>query len=110
MDQATAIEVARYLGERVEEAGVHVAKLILFGSHGRGTAGEESDVDVVVISEDFQGKDLFERVKITGPANAKTIRHFKAPVDVIAMTPEELESPDSLVAQVAREGMALSPA
>ena len=110
MDQAAAIDVARFLGKRMEEAGIRVSKLVLFGSHGRGDASEESDVDVVVISEDFRGKDLFDRARLTGRASADTIHHFVAPVDVIAMTPEEFDNPDSLVAQVARTGMALTPA
>lgn len=40
----------------LEKEGIPVAKILLYGSHVRGTAREDSDIDVCVISKAF-GKD-----------------------------------------------------
>jgi len=43
----------------LEKEGVPVYKLLLYGSHARGTARKDSDIDVCVISKIF-GKDRIE--------------------------------------------------
>lgn len=109
MDQSTAIEAVRFLGERLSQEAVRISQLILFGSHARGAANEESDVDVLVVSEDFRDKDIFERARLIGVAERATIRRFQVPLDIILMTPEEFNSGVSLLAQAARTGMPLIP-
>ncbi|MGD0999633.1 MAG: nucleotidyltransferase domain-containing protein [Candidatus Brocadiia bacterium] len=107
MDQNAAIEAVRFFGERLTQQAVRISQLILFGSHARGAASEESDVDVLVVSDDFRDKDIFERARlIAGPERA-TIRRYQVPLDVILMTPEEFNSGASLLAQAARTGMVL---
>ena len=43
----------------IEENGIRVNKIILYGSHASGKFHKDSDIDVAVISPDF-GKDRFE--------------------------------------------------
>lgn len=43
----------------IEENGIHVAKLIVYGSYATGNFHKYSDIDVAVISSDF-GKDRFQ--------------------------------------------------
>jgi predicted nucleotidyltransferase len=107
MDQSTAIEAVRFFGERLSQEAVRVSQLILFGSYAHGAANEESDVDVLVVSEDFREKDIFERARLIGGPERATIRRFQVPLDVILMTPEEFSSGASLLAQAARTGMVL---
>lgn len=102
MDQSAALEAVRFLGERLRRNAVQVSRLVLFGSHATGQASEESDLDVLIVSEDFQDKNIFERSRLVGECERETIRRFQVPLDVIMMTPEEFESEDSLMAQVAR--------
>ncbi len=99
MDQSTALEAVRYLGQRLREAGVQVSRLILFGSHATAGASDDSDLDVLIVSESFRGKNIFDRSRIVGAAERKTIRQFQTPIDVIMMTPEEFNSKDSLLAE-----------
>jgi predicted nucleotidyltransferase len=40
-------------------AGIDVKRIILYGSHARGTPREDSDIDVAVVSEEF-GEDRVE--------------------------------------------------
>lgn len=51
--------------ESLQKSGLEIEKMILFGSHAKGTQHEWSDIDVAVVSPKF-GKDrLAERVQLT---------------------------------------------
>jgi predicted nucleotidyltransferase len=86
------------------EKGLKVSSMVLFGSHAKGCATDESDVDVIIISEDFEGKDVFERVRLVKDATIRTIREFSILLDIVGLTPQEFASEKSLVAEYAREG------
>jgi predicted nucleotidyltransferase len=60
-------------------------KIILFGSAARGTMGPDSDVDLLVIKS---GK--FNRTRVLD-ASYRALWGVNAPVDVIVVTPEEVE-------------------
>ncbi len=49
-----------FLERCLREGGVTPLKIILFGSQAKGKATKESDIDVVIISEDFRNKDILE--------------------------------------------------
>jgi uncharacterized protein len=104
MAEVAIAEVVDYLKRRLGEDGVHVERLVLFGSRARGRADDESDIDLAVVASDFRGKDIFERVELTRVAEMDTVFRFHVPLDLILMTPEEFESRTSPVAAVAREG------
>lgn len=104
MAKSKVIKVVDFFAKRLKESGIHLKKVVLFGSHARGKADEESDIDIVIISEDFRRKDIFDRVKLTKEAEVTTIKKFMIPLDVITMTPEEFESETSLIADYAKKG------
>jgi len=109
MARKTVLSVVRFLEKCLVDIGLNVDKIIVFGSQVKGTAREDSDIDIVIVSEDFRGKDIFERAKLTGKPEVLTIREFMVPLDIITMTPEELESGTSIVASYAREGKVFLP-
>jgi len=45
----------------LNKAGIPVSKAYLFGSYARGTADENSDIDICIVS-DALGKDYFEEM------------------------------------------------
>jgi predicted nucleotidyltransferase len=45
------------------EEGIHARRAVLFGSHARGTATEDSDIDLVVIAPEFDVVRDFSLVK-----------------------------------------------
>ena len=90
----------------LEARGIRPQKVILYGSYATGTSTKASDLDVVVISDDFATKSYWERIDILADA----IYEMFAPVEAVAMTPEEWERGDSFVATVARQGEVLYPA
>ena len=45
--------IARYCAQ-LEAMGIRVERAILFGSHARGEAKDGSDIDVLIVSSDFE--------------------------------------------------------
>ena len=83
------------------EGGVTPTKIVLFGSQAKGKATKESDIDVVIISEDFRNKDILERAAMTKDAEIRTLRKFMIPLDIVTLTPEENNT--SLLTAYAKE-------
>ena len=77
--------------------------VILFGSRASGTSTADSDIDVVVISEFFSGKNCWERFDISTEA----IFAVYAPIEAVALTPEEWRSGDAMIVDLARDGEVL---
>jgi predicted nucleotidyltransferase len=100
VDKSTVLRIIADYAKALEAEGVKPQKIILFGSHSTGTAREDSDIDLVVISEDFTGKDYWERIAILSNA---IFTVFK-PIEAIAMTPQEWERGDSPIVDFARNG------
>ena len=96
-----------FLGRCLQQEGLHIDKIVLFGSHARGVATKESDIDIVIVSKNFRNKDIFERVNLTMEAEVATIKKFMIPFDIITMTPEEFESKTSLISDYAKSGKVL---
>lgn len=86
-------EVVEYFAEQLEADGVKVSKIVVFGSHSKGAAGRDSDIDLIVVSETFRRKNLFKRAKLIGNAYEETMSRFMIPMDIILETPEEF-NPD----------------
>ncbi|OHB66904.1 MAG: nucleotidyltransferase [Planctomycetes bacterium RBG_13_62_9] len=100
MDKEAVLRIISEFGKALEAEKVRPQKIILFGSYSTGTQREGSDIDLVVISEDFAGKDYWERIDVLATAIVKVFE----PIEAIAMTPQEWESGDSLIADYARNG------
>jgi len=97
-------EVIDFLKERLLHSGLNISKIILFGSQASGTATAESDIDVIILSEDFRGKNIFERAEMTKHAEIETVKKFVVPLDIITLTPEEYEKQGTTAPSSAREG------
>lgn len=73
--------MARTIVERFEPE-----RIILFGSHARGTAGPDSDVDLLVVMP-VQGSKRDQAVKIRSALIGTPVDRF--PMDLIVTTPED---------------------
>jgi uncharacterized protein len=100
MDKGTVVETLEKFRDSLEQRGISIAGVILFGSHARGTSREESDIDVVILSSAFSGKSLWDRIDMLTPA----LCEFAEPIEAIALTPEEWEREESLIIAYAKEG------
>jgi uncharacterized protein len=103
MGQESTIETVRQFKKELESFNIEVEKLILFGSHAAGTADEDSDIDLVVISPSFANKSYWERIDVLSEA----IYNVFAPIEATAFTPEEWRSGKSLIVDYAKNGLAI---
>jgi uncharacterized protein len=91
MAQNRATKVVQFLCNCLKEKGLTINKVILFGSQAKGFSTAESDIDIVIVSEEFRNKNIFKRAELTKDAEIRTIRKFMVPLDIITITPEEYE-------------------
>ena len=59
MAKKSLIKIIKRFASALIKEGITVDKIILYGSHARGRARPDSDIDVAVVSRDF-GKDRTE--------------------------------------------------
>ena len=83
----TIIKTLKEFKSALKTSGIKVERLILFGSHATGKAGEDNDIDLVVISDDFRDMDLWERLCLLGRARMG----IKRPMEILGFTEEEFE-------------------
>jgi predicted nucleotidyltransferase len=110
MVDANVIEAVNYFAENIRKKGVRISRIIVFGSSSTGWRSPDSDIDIAVISDDFAGKDLFDRTLLTKDAELNTIRKFKVPLDVITLSSEEFSEEDSILSKNIKKGVTISAA
>lgn len=74
-------------------------RIVLFGSHARGTAGSDSDVDLLVIM-DVPGSRRETRVKIR-----MEIGDVRLPKDIIVATPDEVRTYGDMIGTILRPAL-----
>jgi len=103
MGQDTVLETVKKFKKALQSLNIQVDQLIMFGSHAEGTAREDSDIDLVVISSSFSDKGYWERINILTDA----IYQVFAPIEASAFTPDEWNSKKSLISDYAKNGIVL---
>jgi predicted nucleotidyltransferase len=74
-------------------------KIILFGSHARGEAGPESDIDLLVVLPAVANK------REAAVAIRRLLTDLPAPKDIVVTTPEEIARRGELVGTVLRPAL-----
>ncbi|MEM1643192.1 MAG: nucleotidyltransferase domain-containing protein [Desulfurococcaceae archaeon] len=81
-------EIRREVIEALKKLAKEInATIYLFGSYARGDHTIESDVDIVIVCECFEGMKYMDRVEFI---RAKLPRNIG--FDIIVLTPEELSN------------------
>ncbi len=79
----TGMKEIRALGRRIARE-FHPEQVILFGSHARGTAHGDSDIDVLVVTR-FEGSGFRHALAILNRLDSRL------PLDLMAYRPEDVE-------------------
>jgi predicted nucleotidyltransferase len=94
-------------GEALAEAAGSSAKVILFGSHARGEAQVDSDVDFLVIEPALEDR-FGETVRL-----GKLVGELGVPADVIvideALAARRAKVPGTMVYHAMRDGRVITP-
>ena len=100
MDKKQVLKITSDFRKSLIKHGLSVDNIVLYGSYFDGRYHEGSDIDLVVISQDFQGKGLLERIDMMLDALCEVFK----PIEAYPMTPEEYENGDSMIALFAKDG------
>ncbi len=93
MEYNRLIEIANTLKDLLENSGVPVENLAIFGSVMKGSDNSESDLDMIAISNAFENKSIFQRADMLYKPETELIKKIKMPVDILSYTKAEyLES------------------
>ncbi len=79
-------QIVQRFREQLEKMGIHAEKVMLYGSQATGTAREGSDIDLIVISGDWESYNQRERLEILGIAAARILESVQAQ----GFTPSEI--------------------
>jgi len=101
--EARQEEIQRMVKRIVER--FHPERVILFGSHARGEAGPDSDVDLLVVMH-VQGSKRAAQLDVR-----RSLHDVRVPKDVVVSTPEEFAWRKDVIGTIERpadrEGMVL---
>jgi len=79
-----AIKILKEFKEKIKKR-VKLQSLILFGSRARGDAKQGADIDIIIVSEDFNGQKSYKR-----SVNFYLDWNYDYDTDIICLTPEEV--------------------
>ena len=84
----------------IKQHKIEIEKIYLFGSYARGTATDESDIDIAIISNDFEGDRFLDRRKIV-PLR----RNIDRRIEPIPFRTEDFTKSDPLALEIMTNGI-----
>jgi len=84
---------------------IAIAKVVIFGSYARAAATKDSDVDVAIISPDFDGKDIFLRAEMLKGLKWVLADKIDLPFDIISISSREWDEETSFMVDAIKSGI-----
>ncbi len=81
-------QVVKRYRTQLQKMGIRPTRVLLYGSQAAGTAHEGSDIDLIVISGDWEKYNYRQRLELLGIAAARILE----PVQAQGFTPSEIKS------------------
>lgn len=94
MAKISSKKIKDLLKKYLKEAGVNYQQIILFGSFAKRNK-KFNDIDIVIISSDFEGRTLWERAELIGDIHWKLVNFLKTPLDILTFSLKEWEEENS---------------
>lgn len=83
------VGVEQVLHELSLERAIPVESVRFFGSRALSTEQDESDVDILLVSSELEGKDIFQRAGMTKGIHRVLVKRFKVPFDIVFCSANE---------------------
>ena len=100
MDKKSVLRIIEHFKNVIERKKIKINKIILFGSYAKGKFKEGSDIDIIVISDDFASMSYWERINFLSEA----IYEIFEPIEAFSFTSTEWGKNDTFLTDYAREG------
>ena len=96
-------EIIKQYKDTLLECGIKVERIILYGSFAQGDLRENSDIDLVVVSDNFQKMNLREGLEVLGIGAAKIMK----PIEAKGYTAKEIKSAPkiSFLSEILKSGI-----
>lgn len=82
--------LARQVADSYRAHGIDVQAIYLFGSHARGEARRDSDIDLLIVTKSLRGRTLWGWSGLAAGA----LRNIQEPIQIHPITPEDFARPD----------------
>lgn len=79
-------QIVKEYNETLRKLGIKIDCVILYGSFAKKKQREDSDIDLIIVSEDFKKMNLGERQEVLGIAAVRIMK----PIEARGYTPDEL--------------------
>ena len=79
--------IIRRFRAELEKMGIHIERVMLYGSQASESAQDGSDIDLIIISPDFAPFNQRERLEMLGVASERILESVQAN----GFTPQEIE-------------------
>lgn len=92
MSETTIAEIADNINRFARERNVSITRIVLFGSEASGNTKVDSDIDLILISKDFDKKTYSDRIKKLLGLNRSLVKLTDRPFDLIYYSETEWEN------------------
>lgn len=100
MDKSTVIDIVDRFRIALENDNIKINKIILYGSFANNNNNKDSDIDLIIISDDFAAFDYWERINLISNAIYKIFE----PIEAVSFTSDEWENSNSFLVDYAIDG------
>lgn len=90
--------------DMVSSVGIRLERVILFGSYAKGNANKWSDIDIALVSKDFQGIGFYDRQKVN-PYILKTDTR----IEPHPYRTDEFTKDNPFIEKILNEGIEITP-
>lgn len=97
--KSSAVNLIKKYIVRLKENNISVEKVLFFGSYIKGTSGEDSDIDIAVISSAFKGDRYADR-RLIVPLR----RGIDSRIEPIPFTPDDYAKGGVLIDEIKSTG------
>lgn len=101
-------EVVELIKDFLKDHHITVDKIIIFGSYAKGNYTKDSDLDIAIVSCDFDEKDIFQKAEMLKGLKWLLGEKLMFPFDIIPLSLKEWQESSSLVVDFVKEGEILS--
>lgn len=108
MAEARVKEAAELIKRFLEDRNITADRIIIFGSYAKGNYTKDSDVDIAVVSRDFNEKDVFQRAEMLKGLKWTLVEKFELAFDIVPVSLKQWQESSSLVVDFIKEGEVLA--
>ena len=93
--------ISQYLAS-LKEHGFQIQEAILFGSYARGNANQWSDIDLAIVSNEFEGVRFTDKNKIR-----KITISISSDLEILPFNPQDFTPNNPLVKEILDTGISV---